>query len=143
MGYTTGNTQLMIGLGMSSISDSWYGFAQNSKSLKEYLSTIEKGQLAVFKGHKLTNEDLMIRQQILNLMCKFETTWDDKFKDSKNYKSIMLRLKPLIIDGLAIIEGNSLLITELGKVFVRNICMCFDVKLKHNLKYENIFSKTI
>ena len=32
MGYTSSKTQLMIGLGMSSISDSWYGFAQNVKT---------------------------------------------------------------------------------------------------------------
>jgi len=34
MGYTASKTQLMIGLGVSSISDSWYSFAQNEKPLK-------------------------------------------------------------------------------------------------------------
>ena len=29
MGYTASKTQLMIGLGMSAIGDSWYAFAQN------------------------------------------------------------------------------------------------------------------
>ena len=36
MGYTSSNTQLMVGLGMSAISDSWYAFAQNEKSVEEY-----------------------------------------------------------------------------------------------------------
>jgi oxygen-independent coproporphyrinogen-3 oxidase len=36
MGYTASKTQLMIGLGVSSISDSWYSFAQNEKTLEDY-----------------------------------------------------------------------------------------------------------
>lgn len=55
MGYTTNPTQLLIGLGMSSISDSWYSFAQNEKSLKNYQNKINSGQLAIVKGHQLTN----------------------------------------------------------------------------------------
>jgi oxygen-independent coproporphyrinogen-3 oxidase len=35
MGYTSSNTQLMVGLGMSAISDSWYGFAQNEKTVED------------------------------------------------------------------------------------------------------------
>jgi oxygen-independent coproporphyrinogen-3 oxidase len=34
MGYTASKTQVMIGLGISSISDSWYSFAQNEKNSK-------------------------------------------------------------------------------------------------------------
>ena len=37
MGYTTQKTHSMIGLGMSAISDSWYGFAQNNKTVEGYL----------------------------------------------------------------------------------------------------------
>jgi oxygen-independent coproporphyrinogen-3 oxidase len=40
MGYTSSKTQLMIGLGVSSISDSWYGFAQNVKTIRRVLSKI-------------------------------------------------------------------------------------------------------
>ena len=36
MGYTASKTQLMISIGISAISDSWYGFAQNVKTIKEY-----------------------------------------------------------------------------------------------------------
>lgn len=40
MGYTASKTQVMIGLGVSSISDSWYGFAQNVKSIEEYYNLL-------------------------------------------------------------------------------------------------------
>ena len=68
MGYTASKTQLMIGLGVSSISDSWYGFAQNSKSIDEYQELVNNGELPVFRGHLLNDEDLIIRKHILNLI---------------------------------------------------------------------------
>jgi len=43
MGYTAGKTQLMIGLGMSSISDSWYAFAQNEKTIEAYTEKVNQG----------------------------------------------------------------------------------------------------
>ncbi len=60
MGYTSNKTQLLIGLGMSAISDSWYGFAQNTKTVEEYKRAIEKGQLPIAKGHILNKEDLIL-----------------------------------------------------------------------------------
>jgi oxygen-independent coproporphyrinogen-3 oxidase len=61
-------------LGVSSISDSWYSFAQNVKNGR-LLSNIRMEQITGFRGHLLTNEDLIIRKHILNLMCQFETSW--------------------------------------------------------------------
>jgi oxygen-independent coproporphyrinogen-3 oxidase len=78
MGYTSSKTQLMIGLGVSSISDSWYGFAQNVKTIEEYYQKLELNELPVYRGHILTNEDLIIRKHILNLMCHFSTSLNDE-----------------------------------------------------------------
>ena len=76
MGYTSSKTQLMIGLGVSSISDSWYSFSQNEKTIEAYYNKLNQNKLPVFRGHILTNEDLVIRKHILNLMCQFETSWE-------------------------------------------------------------------
>jgi len=54
MGYTASKTKLMIGLGASSISDSWYGFAQNVKSVEEYQHLVESNIIPIFRGHILT-----------------------------------------------------------------------------------------
>ncbi len=75
MGYTDSDTRLMIGLGVSAIGDSWYGFGQNVKTIEEYYRILEIDQLPLFKGHSLTKEDLAIRTHILNLMCRFTTSW--------------------------------------------------------------------
>jgi oxygen-independent coproporphyrinogen-3 oxidase len=75
MGYTASKTQAMIGLGVSAISDSWYGFAQNVKSIEEYQHLVNEGIIPVYRGHILNAEDLKIRRHILNLMCHFSTSW--------------------------------------------------------------------
>ena len=67
MGYTAGKTELMIGLGMSSISDSWYAFAQNEKTIEDYTAKVNQGIIPIFRGHLLTKQDLIIRKHILNI----------------------------------------------------------------------------
>lgn len=49
MGYTSSKTKVMIGLGLSSISDSWYSFAQNEKTLEDYYARLEQNEIPVFK----------------------------------------------------------------------------------------------
>jgi oxygen-independent coproporphyrinogen-3 oxidase len=74
-GYTASKTKLMVGLGMRSIRDSWYAFAQNAKTVDEYTDLVNAGEIPLFRGHELSTEDLMIRKHILNIMCHFETSW--------------------------------------------------------------------
>ena len=81
MGYTSSKTQLMIGLGVSSISDSWYSFAQNEKDIAAYYACLERDEIPVVKGHVLSAEDLKIRRHILNLMCTFQTSWAEPSMD--------------------------------------------------------------
>ena len=129
MGYTTNPTKLMIGLGMSSISDSWNAFAQNVKTVKEYTELVNDNKIPVFRGHFLSKDDLEIRQHILNLMCKFSTSWSNDFINHKYFNKIIEQLKPLKEDGFVEIYNNKLEVTELGQIFIRNICMCFDLYL--------------
>ncbi len=144
MGYTASKTQLMIGLGVSSISDSWYAFAQNEKELEAYYDRLEQNELPVFRGHVLTDEDLIIRKHILNLMCQFETSWtEDDFYKNVISSEIINRMEELKKDGLIEIGNNKLQVTEKGKPFVRNICMAFDLRLKRNAPKTQLFSMTV
>ncbi len=143
MGYTTNNTQLMIGLGMSAISDSWYSFAQNEKSLTEYQERVENGELPIVKGHLLTNEDLIIRRHILNIMCHFETSWVDTDLRFKDLTHVLVRLKELEDDGLVLITKYGLVIPKVARAFVRNICMAFDLRLVRNKPDTQLFSMTV
>lgn len=143
MGYTTNNTRLMIGLGMSSISDSWTGFAQNVKTVKEYQSLVNDGIIPIFRGHKLNEEDLLIRKHILEIMCHFNTKWAKNTQNGAYYEEINNRLQPFIDDELLILKENELIVTEKGKPFVRNICMAFDLRLNRHKPTTKLFSQTI
>jgi len=143
MGYSSSKTQLMIGLGVSSISDSWYSFAQNTKNLEDYYQLLEWDKLPVVKGHILTEEDLIIRKHILNLTCQLETSWNDSTLYFKEIEDVLENLKEIEKDGLIIIEKDKLKITEAGRPFVRNICMAFDLHLKRKSPETNLFSMTV
>lgn len=137
MGYTHQYTKLSIGIGVSSISDSWYAFAQNVKKLELYLEKIERGEFPLMKGHILTGNDLEWRREILNIMCKGFT--DMTKTDSKLVK----RLLPLRKDKLVKFNYRKLYVTSTGKSFLRNICMAFDERLWNSPAGNQTFSKAV
>ena len=143
MGYSSSKTQLMIGLGVSSISDSWYSFAQNVKTIEEYYQLINKNELPVFRGHTLTNEDLKIRKHILNLMCQFHTSWENTADYFDEIPAILIQLEEMEKDGLIQIYKDHIVVTDVGKPYVRNICMAFDLRLKRKAPQTALFSMTI
>jgi len=133
----------MIGLGVSSISDSWYGFAQNTKSIEEYQELVNNGILPVFRGHLLNQEDLVLRKHILNLMCHLQTEWQKNDLHFEELPEVLERLTEMKNDGLLSITNNTLQITEKGRPFVRNICMAFDLRLQRNKPETRLFSMTV
>jgi oxygen-independent coproporphyrinogen-3 oxidase len=143
MGYSTAATNVMIGLGVSSIGDSWYGFAQNVKTLKEYYARLRENELPLLRGHILDQEDLIIRQHILNLMCRFETSWEDTALTFPEIPEILIKLKELEQDGLIEFGYKSLRVTERGQAFVRNICLPFDLRLQRKKPATQLFSMTV
>lgn len=143
MGYTDSKTQLMIGLGASSISDSWYAFAQNVKGIEEYQDLVNQGVIPVFRGHILTNEDQVVRTHILNLMCQLTTTWSYDVGYFEALPEVLEKLIPLKNDGVVSCTENSITVTEKGRPFVRNVCMAFDVLLHRKAPQTRLFSMTV
>ena len=143
MGYTASKTQLMIGLGISAISDSWYGFAQNVKTIKEYEEVLSQDRIPVYRGHILSEEDLILRRHILNLMCQFHTSWEAPQLQFAEAEEVKMRLSEMEKDGLIHLHPQGIEVTDVGKPFVRNICMAFDLRLQRNVPTTRIFSMTI
>lgn len=143
MGYTTLKTQLLMGLGVSSISDACYAYAQNVKTVEEYLELINGGQLPVFKGHLLTGEDMIIRKHILNIMCKGRTYWNHHTEPCPAIFDGIERLQPLADDGLIELNSLGVKVTEQGKPFLRNICMAIDARLWADKPGTQLFSMAI
>ncbi|WP_298551152.1 oxygen-independent coproporphyrinogen III oxidase [uncultured Algibacter sp.] len=143
MGYTASKTQAMIGLGVSSISDSWYGFSQNVKDIESYYNLLNDNVIPVYRGHVLNNEDLVIRKHILNLMCQFETSWTIDTLYFEELPDVLIRLKEMEKDGLLLMHFNKIEVTKKGQPFVRNICMAFDLLLQRKLPDTQLFSMTV
>lgn len=143
MGYTTKKTRLLIGLGASSIGDIWSAFNQNEKHVEAYQEKVNNGELPIVKGHLCSPDDMILRHQILNLICKYQTTWTQAewraIEKSINHEL----LDELEDDDLIKRFENKIVITQAGKPFVRNICMAFDAHLWQNKEVKVSFSKTI
>jgi oxygen-independent coproporphyrinogen-3 oxidase len=143
MGYTANSTTLMVGLGASSISDSWSCFFQNVKSIEEYKALVAKNEFPVLKGHILTKNELTSRKHILNMMCHFNTVWQKDEHIATMVAKNIDKLKEMEAEGLLQIKPSSLQVTEKGKLFVRNICMLLDPKIERKSSQKNTFSSTI
>lgn len=143
MGYTSSKTQVMIGLGVSSIGDSWYSFAQNVKNLEDYYDALAQNELPVFRGHSLTDEDQIIRKHILDLMCTFSTRWELGRLSVDAWLGIQKQLEEMQKDDLVILRDHEIIVTEKGKAFVRNICMAFDLRMRRKAPQTQVFSMTI
>lgn len=139
MGYTNQKTDLLLGIGVSSISETPDCFHQNEKVLPLYEQKILSGKLSTLRGHQLTEEDQHQRQLILDFMTKYEVD----LQSSEEIKKAETFLKEMIVDGLVQTKGTKLFITEKGKPFLRNACMYFDHRLRHKSPQTTLFSKSI
>lgn len=141
MGYTTQPSKLMIGLGVSAISDTWSAFGQNIKVVEDYLKAVHAGEFPIFRGHVLNDEDLMIRSVILDIMCHFKA-FVGNGHSAELQENIKL-LHEMEIDKLVSIQDGYIKVTKSGRPFVRNICMAFDKRLKRKEPNAQIFSMTV
>lgn len=142
MGYTTQRSGLLLGLGVSSISDTGTAFAQNEKALHDYYMQINSGNLATKKGYILSAEDKIFQKYILDLSCKGSTSFN-----AKDLPLLETYTFP-ILTGLEqdqLIEWNrsGMKITSKGENFIRNICSAFDLYLQRSTKENLQFSKAI
>jgi len=143
MGYTTTATELLIGLGASSIGDAWTAMGQNYKSVEGYKKAVNSGRFPIYRGHLLSEEDLILRRHILNLMCLFETEWHSPDTQCATIYQALEKLTEMEQDGLLKVQPFKLTVSEIGKAFIRNICMAFDARMLAKQPQTTIFSKTV
>lgn len=139
MGYTDQRTDVLLGLGVSSISETPYSFHQNEKVLPLYETSLNDGLIPTLRGHVLTGEDQIRRRQILKLMTEFEVD----FLSNEQKAQASDFLAEMIKDHLVTIEGNTLRVLEAGRPFLRNACVFFDERLKVKQPQTRIFSQSI
>lgn len=143
MGYTTRHTDILVGLGVSAISDMGNAYAQNEKSLHDYYRRLETGEIPVTKGYFLTKEDRQFKQYILDISCRGKTTFSNAFRSELEQHSFP-ELEQLEADHLIYRSTAGITVTDTGKNFIRNICRAFDLHLLRNQNSDKTtFSKAV
>lgn len=146
-GYTTQGDCDLLGLGVSAISMLGDNYAQNQKDLKTYYAQVEEQGHALWRGLALTDDDCLRRDVIKTLICNFqldfaqiETIYPIDFKSY--FKEDLELLKPMAEDGLVEMTDKGIKVTPQGRLLIRNICMCFDVYLRSQMRQRQ-FSRVI
>ncbi|KAF6654740.1 oxygen-independent coproporphyrinogen III oxidase [Enterobacteriaceae bacterium EKM102V] len=146
-GYTTQGDSDLLGLGVSAISMVGDSYAQNQKDLNSWYSSVEQQGNGLWRGVALTRDDCLRRDVIKTLICHFslefaatEAQWGICFHDY--FAEDLALLKPLIADGLVEQTTTGLEVTGIGRLLVRNICMCFDRYLRQKVRQQQ-FSRVI
>jgi oxygen-independent coproporphyrinogen-3 oxidase len=138
MGYTDQKTDVLLGLGVSSISETPKSFHQNEKVFATYQQQVEAQEIPTHRGHVLTLEDQSRRQQILEFM-----TTGAVLLTAEQVSAAQSFLSEMLNDGLVKIQGQTLQLTEAGKPFLRNACLFFDERLKSQKPQTQVFSKAL
>jgi oxygen-independent coproporphyrinogen-3 oxidase len=146
-GYTTHKDCDIQAFGVSAISQTEDVYVQNLKRLPAYEERIAAGHLATERGVRVSRDDKIRRDVIVSLMCDLEldrAALAEKWRlDFDRYFSESLsELSSLQADGLVEINAATIRVTELGRLFLRNIAMCFDAYLKQPLEQPR-YSKTV
>ena len=143
MGYTTSNTDLLIGLGVSAISDAGLAYVQNGKTVETYQEQVAKNDLALSKGYFLSDTDYLLRNFITTLICNGEAWLTASIKDTLDVGA-WSQLQTMEQEGLLQLTKEKLMVTSVGQAFIRNICMVFDQKLRTaQVTSAPLFSKAI
>ena len=144
MGYTTQNSGLLVGLGVSAISDLGNAFAQNEKTIHNYYATVRAGDFPVKRGYFLNEEDISFRRYIKDISCKGYTRFETAHLPLLEEYAFPV-LRKLAVDGLVIFDKTQVRITAAGQYFIRNICSAFDLYLQRNQLSQtgHVFSKAI
>jgi oxygen-independent coproporphyrinogen III oxidase len=138
MGYTDKKTDLLLGLGVSSISESDRMFHQNEKLLPKYQSELVSCEIPTHRGHILTDRDLVQRQKIMQLMTQYRLP----IANTEEYQMVKDAAKEFLDEEMISLSEKELVILEKGHPFLRNICALFDEHLPQN-KNQKLFSKSI
>ncbi len=130
-GYSTRAGVEIMAFGISAISQTPASYRQNHKTLGAYYAALDRGEAPVSRGLELTAEDARRRDLIMRLMCDLKLDYAALSRElgldfAATYAPELARLLPLAADGLVELKPEGLRVTEAGRLFLRNIAVCFD-----------------
>ena len=146
-GYSTHADCDLIGLGVSSIGKVGNIYCQNVKTTQEYYATLDSEHLPILRGYTLNKDDLLRRNIIQDLMCRFALSflpYEQQYglNFEQYFATEMQEMKQLQDFGLVEIEPKFIWVTDKGRFLIRNIAMVFDYHLRHKTTTA-VYSKTV
>lgn len=148
-GYCTRRTTGQVyAFGVSGISQLYGGYAQNTKSIDNYIASLDADEFPIEKGLNATHEQSLVREVINQLMCNHYLHWhhlakainttSEELQSTCRYQAD--KLEEMAKDGLLSYDSEHIEVTEIGNVLIRNIAALFDPMFESG---EGKYSKTV
>ncbi len=147
-GYSTKAGCDVYAFGLSAISQFQNIYAQNIKHLRDYYKRIDTKRLATHVGYRMTADDHIRKETIMQLMCNLEidkrrvgTKFGIDFEEY--FAADIPKLDVFVRDGLLAVDSERIKVIGSGILVIRNVAMCFDSYLEKMMKEKPVFSKTV
>ena len=146
-GYTTHAECDLVAMGVSAISTVDHAYSQNEKTIEGYYQQIDSGNLPIIRGVASTDEDLIRHQIIQQLSCHFKLDFqaiENSFtiNFAEHFALELKELSTMADDDLLTLDNEGIVISETGRLLIRNICMVFDAYQRKQVGKQQ-FSKAI
>lgn len=128
-GYTDDTSDVLIGLGASSISKFPQGFAQHASGTSQYTAAVRAGQFATIRGHGFSDDDRLRARLIEMIMCDFRI---DSAEILRNFDITRLQLEAMYkvaadaFEGLPKITADGFTLPKEAYPLTRMIARAFD-----------------
>jgi len=129
-GYTTDGAGTLLPFGASSIGQMPQGYVQNDSDVRRWSAAINSGTFAIAKGLETNADDHMRRHIIERLMCDMVVDAGGIAAQRgfalTDIQDSLAALAPMVTDGLVVLDGAVVRMTEKGKPLVRAAAAAFD-----------------
>jgi oxygen-independent coproporphyrinogen-3 oxidase len=145
-GYSTRAGSDIYAFGMSGVSQVPDAYWQNEKELPKWQAAVDADKVPLHKAYFVTEEDKIRRETIMRTMCDLSLDFAAMsaklgINFEQHFAKELAALAPFAADGLVKLKPGGLEVTDAGRLFIRNIAMCFDNTL--GAANERRHSKTI
>ncbi|MGF1679049.1 MAG: oxygen-independent coproporphyrinogen III oxidase [Candidatus Methylacidiphilales bacterium] len=145
-GYHAKPSYDLLGMGVSSISNTSNSYSQNHKTIALWESLLDSGNLPVERGVRVTDEDRFRKEIIHGILCRNQVDLAEVATTyQRNHQEVIQwgkqRTEELVRDDLVRWEGSTLCVTNSGRMWSRNIASVFDAYLEGSA--GAVFSRSV
>ncbi|WP_428512945.1 oxygen-independent coproporphyrinogen III oxidase [Roseovarius sp.] len=128
-GYTDDTSEVLVGLGASSISRFPQGYAQNAPATGAHTGAIREGRFSTSRGHVFKGQDLLRARLIEAVMCDFRVDAGEiceTFSMSRQAVRTLLEPTARAFEGLVDLSNEGLFIPPAARPLTRMIARSLD-----------------